>query len=200
MKKILRVDSSIFAQEGMSYQLANELINKLQSRYVDSDVVGRNLSESAVPHLDANWLKALSTSKNERNAEQQNMVAYSDALIAEIQNADIIVLAAPMYNFSVPSVMKAWFDHIARAGVTFRYTENGPEGLLKGKKLYLISTRGGMHKGKSSDTQIPFITTFLNFIGISDIDIIYAEGLNMSDLREEGLEQARKDIEMLTAA
>ncbi|MFC1747687.1 FMN-dependent NADH-azoreductase [Pseudomonadota bacterium] len=170
------------------------------ARAADSHIVQRDLSSEGVPHLDGSWITALGTEADQRTDEQKQQASYSDQLIAEVQAADALVIAAPMYNFSVPSVLKAWFDHIARAGVTFTYTDEGPKGLLIGKTAYVITTRGGLHKDKSSDSQVPFIQNILGFIGIDDIRVIYAEGLNMGgDARDKGLAEARESIHQLAA-
>ena len=122
------------------------------------------------------------------------MVDYSDALIEELRSADTIVFAVPMYNFSVPSTLRAYFDHIARAGVTFRYTATGPEGLIKGKKAYVFITRGGIMSA-DADTQTPYLKQFLGFIGITDVEFFHAEGLAYGDeVREKSLGSARQAI------
>jgi FMN-dependent NADH-azoreductase len=127
-------------------------------------------------------------------------VAYSDALIDELRRADVIVLGLPMYNFGVPSQLKAYFDHIARAGVTFRYTEQGPVGLLAGKKAYVFATRGGVYAGTPLDTQTGYVRDFLRFIGISDVEFVYAEGLAINpQSRESGLARASARIAQLAA-
>ena len=136
----------------------------------------------------------------ERNAEQQAAVAYSDALIDELRRADVIVLGLPMYNFGVPSQLKAYFDHIARAGVTFRYTEKGAEGLVTGKKAYVFAARGGLYAGTPLDTQTAYIRDFLRLLGITDVEFVYAEGLNISETsKNAALAQAARAIERLNA-
>lgn len=198
MKNILRIDSSLFAESGVSSQLADELVAQLL--YNHSQIVSRDLNSEGIPHLDGDWIGALMTEAEKRSEEQLQKAAYSDQLINEVQAADTLIIAAPMYNFSVPSVLKAWFDHIARAGVTFEYTPEGPKGLLTDKTAYVITTRGGLHKDKPSDTQVPFIRNFLAFIGIEDVHVIYAEGLNMGDgARDKGLAEARHTIQHIAA-
>lgn len=201
MKNILRIDSSLFPEESVSGQLAEEVIERLQGEYGELNIVHRNLGEQAIPHLDKEWLEALNSSPEGRSEAQQAKMDFSNQLIHELQKADIIILGVPMYNFGVSSAIKAWFDHVARAGVTFRYTSNGPEGLLKNKQAIAISTRGGLHKDKPSDTQIPFVKNFLAFIGISDVKTVYAEGMNMNEtVREKGLAEARDAIQQITVA
>jgi FMN-dependent NADH-azoreductase len=153
-----------------------------------------------VPHLDAQRFGAFITQPEARNAEQAAVVAYSDALIAELKQADVIVIGLPMYNFGVPSQLKAYFDHIARAGVTFRYTENGPVGMLTGKKAYVFAARGGIYAGTPMDTQTNYVRDFLRFIGLADIEFVYAEGLAISpQSKEAGLANAAAAIERLAA-
>lgn len=201
MKSLLRVDSSLFSEQGVSSSLMDELVAKLQTQSNIKNVKKRDLVNDAIPHIDAEWIQALSLKPNQRSEQQQAKVDYSDRLIEEVEHADILVLALPMYNFSVPSVVKAWFDHLARAGRTFAYTSDGPKGLLTGKTVYLVTTRGGVHKDKASDTQIPFVLNFLNFIGLTQIEVIYAEGLNLGgESREQGIAEARKNINSLVAA
>ena len=129
--------------------------------------------------LDEAALGALFTPAEQRTPEQAARVALDDALIAQVQSADAIVLGVPMYNFGVPVQLKTWIDAIARAGVTFRYTENGPEGLLKGKKVYVALARGGIYRDTPADSQVPYLKGVLGFLGMTDVEFIYAEGLAM---------------------
>lgn len=176
---ILHIDSSLFGQQGVSSQLAEQLLQRF-SRH-QPRITSRRFADQPLPYVDGVHISALMTPATDRSPEQQRLVDLSDQLIAEVQDADVLVIGVPMYNFSVPAMLKSWFDHIARAGVTFRYTANGPEGLLKGKRAYLLASRGGLHQGQPSDSQTALLTTFLNFIGITDIHWIYAEGLNMGE-------------------
>ena len=158
------------------------------------------MSAEPVPHLTQERFAAFLTAPAARTPEQQTIVDYSDALIDELQNADAIVFAVPMYNFSVPSTIRAYFDHIARAGVTFRYTERGPEGLIKDKQVYVFLARGGVYSGEA-DTQTPYLRQFLGFIGLTDAKFIYAQGLAMGEeAREHSLVQARHAIEEIIPA
>lgn len=176
---VLHIESSIFGAQGVSSQLAERLLARLQEG--GATITKRSFASDPIPHLDGAHLTALMTPATDRSAEQQAKADFSDRLIAEVQAADVLVIGVPMYNFSLPSMLKAWFDHIARAGVTFRYTAEGPEGLLKGKKVYLLLSRGGQYLGTAADSQTPLLKTFLNFIGLTDIQSIYAEGLNMGE-------------------
>jgi FMN-dependent NADH-azoreductase len=139
----------------------------------------RDLAANPHPVLDEAALGALFTPAEQRTPEQAARVALDDALIAQVQSADAIVLGVPMYNFGVPVQLKTWIDAIARAGVTFRYTENGPEGLLKGKKVYVALARGGIYRDTPADSQVPYLKGVLGFLGMTDVEFIYAEGLAM---------------------
>lgn len=195
---ILHIESSIFAEKGVSSQLGRTLVDKLRQTTAGATVKSRHFATEPVPHFDGGVLHALMTEPMQRSEEQQSKVAYADQQISDIQWADTLVIGMPMYNFSVPSMLKAWFDYVARAGVTFRYTDQGPEGLLKGKKAYVVATRGGVYKDTPVDTQTPFVETFLNFIGIEDIEFIYAEGLNMGDSnKQKAIEQAENQIQLV---
>jgi FMN-dependent NADH-azoreductase len=158
----------------------------------------RDLAKAPVPHLDANRFGAFVAKPDERTTEQIAVVGYSDTLVAELKGADVIVLAVPLYNFGIPSTLKAYFDHIARAGVTFRYTDKGPVGLLTGKRAIVFATRGGHYAGTALDSQTPYLRAFLGFVGITDVEFVYAEGLAISEAgREAALSGARSRIDEL---
>lgn len=200
MTTILQINTSLFSEGGQSTQLADTLVAALRARHADSRVIVRDVAKQPIPHLDATRAGAFFTPAEKRSAEQQAIVAESDALIEELRSADIVVLGLPMYNFGVPSQLKAYFDHLARAGVTFRYTANGPEGLLADRKFYVLAARGGLYQGTPRDTETGYVRDFLNFIGIRDIEFIYAEGLNISpEKKQSALAQAREQIERLAA-
>lgn len=196
-KQVLRVDSSIFGSNGHSSQLSDHLIEKLKQDG-PVNIVKRDLNAEPLPHLTLDIVNAIGTAENERDTQQREWAEKADQVIAEVKQADIIILTAPMYNFSVPSSVKAWMDYLARAGETFRYTEHGPEGLLTNKKVFVVSSRGGLHFGKASDTQTDFVNTFLNFVGLSDIEWIYAEGLAMSDHKDQSITEAKQRIQALS--
>jgi len=181
MKHLLRIDSSIFSEKGVSTQLAEVLQTGLLRHHPDLEIIHKNLVKNPIPHLTAEVAQAWMTPEADKTEDQKEKTAYSDNLINELRSADAIILTAPMYNFSIPSMLKAWFDHIARAGVTFQYTATGAEGLLEDKPVYLITTRGGLHKGQAHDTEETLIRTFLALIGLKNIKTVYAEGLNMGD-------------------
>ncbi|MBL4581248.1 MAG: NAD(P)H-dependent oxidoreductase [Gammaproteobacteria bacterium] len=194
MKNVLRITASILGEGSVSSQLMDELVTKLGAEE-ELKVTERNFMNQAIPHLDGPWLTALSTAEADRSDEQQAKVAFSDQLVAELQGADTVVISLPMYNFSLPSMLKAWVDHIARAGVTFKYTESGSVGLLKGKKVYLVAAMGGIHETSATDFLRPYMKHIMAFIGLNDVQFITADGLNVSQQRrEQGLASARSEI------
>ncbi|WP_166266545.1 FMN-dependent NADH-azoreductase [Marinobacter caseinilyticus] len=200
MKNILVITASIFGQDGQSSQLVKKTLDNLKAQHPGVSVVYRDLAANPVPHLDADRFGAFSAATDERSGEQQRVVDYSDGLINEIVEADTIVLGVPMYNFGIPSALKAYFDHIARAGVSFRYTAQGPVGLLQDRPVYVLAARGGIYAGTSNDTQTPYIRAFLGFLGIKDVNFVYAEGLNMGDdHKHEALDGAATNIDALIA-
>lgn len=200
MKTLLQVNASIFSNQGQSSKLAEQFLATWQKNNPDAEVIVRDLAQDPVPHLDGPRFLSFLADPQARTTEQQAVVAYSDGLINELKRADIIVLGLPMYNFGVPSTFKAYIDHVARAGVTFRYSETGPVGLLTGKKAYVFATRGGRYVGTPLDTQTVYIQDFLRFIGITDVDFVYAEGLNMGDESRAGaLAEAKEQLERLAS-
>lgn len=200
MKTLLQLNTSLFSAGGQSSRLAEQFVAAWRANNPDARVLVRDLAQEPVPHLDAERFLAFIAKPEERTPRQQEIAAYSDALIAEIQSADVIVLGLPMYNFGVPSTLKAYFDHIARAGVTFRYTENGPQGLVTGKQAYAFAARGGRYLGTSLDSQTGYVRDFLAFLGITEVEFVYAEGLAMGEpSKESALAEARQRLEQLAA-
>ncbi len=200
MTTLLQINSSMFSAGGQSSRLADQFVTAWRASNPGAEVIVRDVDRDAVPHLDAERFGAFLAKPEDRTAAQQAVVDYSDTLIDELKRADVIVLGLPMYNFGVPSVLKAYFDHIARAGVTFRYTEKGPVGLLTGKKAYVFAARGGLYAGTPRDTQTAYVRDFLGFIGISDVEFVYAEGLAIGGERKDAaLAEAQRVIEGLAA-
>ncbi len=200
MSTLLKINASLFSNHGQSSQLTERFVAAWQASHPGTRVISRDLAENPVPHLDGARFGAFLAKPEERSAEQQAVVAFSDALIDELRAADTIVIGLPMYNFGVPSTLKAYFDHIARAGVTFRYTANGPEGLLNGKKAIILAARGGKYVGTAKDSQTTYVRDFLGFIGITDVEFIYAEGLNLGDeSKNAALADAHKAVAELAA-
>ena len=198
MKTLLQLNASLYAGEGQSSRLAARFVEGWRTANPGATVLLRDLAREPVPHLDAQRFGAFLAPADARDADQQAAVAYSDRLIDELRRADVIVIGLPMYNFGVPSMLKAYFDHVARAGVTFRYTESGPLGLLTGKRVYVFAARGGRYAGTSSDTQTGYLRQFLRFLGIEDVELVYAEGLAMGEAdKQTALAQARHAIDGL---
>jgi len=196
--KILQIKSSVFNGSGQSSHLAGEFVARLREERPDAEVVERDVVADPVPHLDGARTGAFFAKPGERSAEQRAVIAYSNALIDEVRSADVLVLGLPMYNFGVPSQLKAWFDHIARAGETFKYTEKGPVGLLTGKKAYVFAARGGLYGDHHSQSE--FVRQFLGFIGITDVEFVYAEGLAISaESRNNSLIAAQARSQRLAA-
>ena len=177
--KILQINSSARSAGANSTRLADSITARLKAANPAAVVELRDLAANPHPVLDEAALGALFTPAEQRTPEQAARVALDDALIAQVQSADAIVLGVPMYNFGVPVQLKTWIDAIARAGVTFRYTENGPEGLIKGKKVYVALARGGIYRDTPADSQVPYLKGVLGFLGMTDVEFIYAEGLAM---------------------
>jgi FMN-dependent NADH-azoreductase len=198
--KILQINTSARSAGANSTRLADSVTARLRAQNPAAVVELRDLASDPHPVLDEAALNALFTPADSRTEDQAARVALDDALIAQVQSADAIVLGVPMYNFGVPVQLKTWLDAIARAGVTFRYTENGPEGLLKGKKVYVALARGGKYRDTPADSQVPYLKTILGFLGLSDAEFVYAEGLAMGAERaEKSFAAAKAQIDALSA-
>lgn len=198
---ILQINSSARREASRSTRLASRLVERLRDSDPDATLTVRNFNDVPHPVLDEAALGALFTPADQRTPEQAARVALDDALIAELQAADVVVLGVPMYNFGVPAPLKNWIDAISRAGVTFRYTEKGPEGLLTGKKVYVALTRGGQYRNTPADTQVPYLKTVFTFLGLTDVHFVYAEGLAMgAGAEHNGLSSAYDQIDEAVAA
>ena len=193
---ILQINASARREGANSTRVANSVVDRLKAANPGAQVTLRDLAVTLHPVLDETALGALFTPVDQRTPEQAARVALDDALIAELQAHDTLVLGVPMYNFGVPVQLKSWIDAIARVGVTFRYTEKGPEGLLKGKKVYVALARGGLYRDTDKDAQVPYLKNVLGFLGMTDVSFIYAEGLAMGPAAaEKGFAQAHADLE-----
>ncbi len=192
MSRILVIESSARQQGSVSRELTQQFIANWQAAHPADQVQVRDLAAEPVPHLDATLLGGWMTPSEQQNDAEKAALARSNQLTDELLAADVLVLAAPMYNFAIPSTLKAWLDHVLRAGVTFKYTETGPQGLLTGKRAFVLTARGGIYAGSALDHQEPYLRQALAFIGIHDVQFIHAEGLNLgAEFSEKGLAQAK---------
>jgi FMN-dependent NADH-azoreductase len=203
MKNLLYVTASLSGPNSRSGLIGGEFLAAWQAAHGEARVIHRDLGTGTVPHLSGEHLKAWATAPEQRSDREHALTRESDPLLAEVEAADVIVIAAPMYNFAIPSTLKSWIDHIVRAGRTFRYTAEGkPEGLLEDKKVYVIAARGGIYTGaspvKALDFQEPYLRAILGFIGLTDVTFVHVEGQLMGpETAEAGLVRAR---EILTGA
>lgn len=197
MKKILHIISSPRGAASMSIKLGNAVIEKIQETYAGAIVNEHNLARKLFPHLEEVHLTAFFTPVENRSAENIEAIRHSDEAIEELQNADIIVIDVPFYNFGIPSTLKAWIDHIARAGVTFKYGENGPEGLVKDKKVYLAIASGGVYSEgpmKAYDFATPYLKSVLGFMGMTDVSVFRVEGVSMPVVQDTALKKGIESI------
>ena len=198
MKTLLQIRSSIFSDGGQSSQLANRYVENWKKANPGAKVIVRDLALEPVPHLDGARFGAFLAKPDARTPAQAEVIGYSDALIQELKDADVVVLGLPMYNFGIPSTLKAYFDHIARAGATFKYTEKGPVGLLIGKQVFVFAARGGLYAGTPRDTQTSYVREFLGFLGMTNIQFVYAEGLAISpQSKEQSVASAQAQVDRL---
>lgn len=192
MSQVLVIESSARQQGSVSRQLTEQFIQQWQAAHPGDQVTVRDLALEPVPHLDSNLLGGWMTPVAQQTAAEQTALLRSNLLSDELLAADVLVLAAPMYNFAIPSTLKAWLDHVLRAGVTFKYTETGPQGLLSGKRAFVLTARGGIHAGTGLDHQEPYLRQALGFIGIHEVRFIHAEGQSMGgEVAANGLTQAQ---------
>lgn len=195
MSHVLVIESSARQQGSVSRELTQQFIAKWQAAHPADQIQVRDLAAEPVPHLDATLLGGWMTPSEQQSEAEKAALARSNQLTDELLAADVLVLAAPMYNFSIPSTLKAWLDHVLRAGVTFKYTETGPQGLLTGKRAFVLTARGGIYAGSGLDHQEPYLRQALAFIGIHDVQFIHAEGLNLgAEFSEKGLAQAKAKL------
>ncbi len=186
--RVLRIDASARVGDSVTRELADRFIAGLAQRAGEVALTRRDLAHG-LPFIGADWIAANFTAADARNAEQHAALAGSDALVEEIQAAGVWVIATPIYNFGVPASLKAWIDQIARAGVTFRYTEEGPRGLLTDRKVYILVASGGTEVGSAIDFATPWLRFVLGFLGITDVEVIAADCGNLRGIvaaREAG--------------
>lgn len=193
--KLLHLKTSLFGDQGQSAKLAEEFLQLWRAKHASGTIVTRDLAAAPLPHLDGERFGAFLAAPEQRSAAQQAIVAESDALIEELRAADELLIGMPMYNFAAPTQFKVWIDHIARAGVSFRYTENGPVGLLGSKRITVIATRGGQYSGTPADAQTPWLRQIFGFLGFNDVTFIYAEGYALgAEAAAKASEQGRAQI------
>jgi FMN-dependent NADH-azoreductase len=198
--QILQINTSARSVGANSTHVADLITAQLKEEHPESSLRLRDMAREPHPMLDEPALNALFTPADQRSEAQSARMAQDDALIHEVQNSDIIVLSVPMYNFGISIQLKSWFDAIAKAGVTFRYSENGPVGLLKGKKVYVALARGGIYRDTPNDTQVPYLKLMLGFLGMTDVHYIYAEGFAMGpEAATNAMQEAKQQINDLFA-
>jgi FMN-dependent NADH-azoreductase len=198
MSRVLIIESSARQQDSVSRQLTQTFISQWQTAHPTDHITVRDLAANPVPHLDINLLGGWMKPAEQRTDIEQVSLERSNQLTDELLAADVLVMAAPMYNFAIPSTLKAWLDHVLRAGVTFKYTDTGPQGLLSGKRAYVLTARGGIYAGSTADHQEPYLRQVMAFIGIHDVTFIHAEGMNLGgDFQEKGLSQANAKLSLV---
>jgi FMN-dependent NADH-azoreductase len=203
MKNILFIQSSPRDSESYSQRVARSIVDDLTKRYRDAKVTVHNLAANPPPHVGPAFVGGLSSAREKLSSQQAAALAVSDKLIDELTAADILVLAVPMHNLGIPSTLKAWIDHVVRAGRTFTYTANGPQGLVKGKRAIVVLASGGVYSTgptKAVDFQEPYLRTILGFIGITDVDVVRVEGVAMGQIGAEkafnsAMEESQKLLE-----
>ncbi|HEO1800132.1 TPA: NAD(P)H-dependent oxidoreductase [Acinetobacter baumannii] len=193
MAKILVLKSSIMGEGSQTNRLIDVMLEHRKDQGLQDDITIRNLAEMNLPVLDLEIFQALRRAENV-NQDIQRIVALSDELIAELKSADLLVIGAPMYNLNVPTQLKNWFDLVARARQTFRYTETYPQGLVEGVKAVVVSSRGGIHVGQETEAVTPYLKAVLGLMGIHDVDFIYAEGLDMQAYRSNALDLSSQQV------
>ena len=201
MSKVLVLKSSILANYSQSNVLADYFVEQWRQQHNDDQTQVRDLAADPIPVLDGELVGALRPSDAPLTPRQQDALDLSNTLIEELKASDVIVIAAPMYNFNISTQLKNYFDLVARAGVTFRYTEAGPEGLLKGKKVYVLTSRGGIHKDTDTDLVTPYLRVFLGFIGLTDVEFVFEEGIAYGpDMATKAQQDAKALISQLATA
>lgn len=197
MKRVLHITSSPRSESSISKKLGNAVVEKITNKYPDRILKKRDLTNPLFPHLEETHINAFFTPAENRTSEQLETVKLSDTVIDELHEADIIIIEAPLYNFSITSTLKSWLDHIARAGKTFSYNENGPEGLVKNKKVYLAFSSGGVYsegERQAYDFVVPYLQQTLGFMGMTDISVVRAEGLSVPVIQETALQKGIESI------
>ena len=197
MKRILHLISSIQGNESYSYKLSNAIVNKVIEKYPGSTVEEVNLNDPEIRHLNPTIFQAMFMPGDQLTAEARESIRYSDEAVKQLMASDIIVIGAPLYNFTIPSTLKAWIDYITRPGITFGYTENGPVGMVSGKKVYVAMSSGGIFSegpSKDNDFVAPYLKAFLGLLGMTDLTVFRAEGIKVAGVKEHALEKGIASI------
>jgi FMN-dependent NADH-azoreductase len=197
MKNILYLKSSIQGAASYSVQLGNAVLERIQEKYPDSTIDELDLVDNEIPHLNPSVLQAFFVPKDELTDEQKELIRLSDLLVKQLFSSDIIVIGAPLINFTIPSSLKAWIDHITRAGVTFGYSETGPVGKVVGKKVYIAMSSGGVYSegpGKANDFVAPYLVAFLRVLGMTDVTVFRVEGLKVPGVKDNAMQKALDSI------
>lgn len=197
MKRILHLISSIQGNESYSYKLSNAIVNKVIEKYPGSTVEEVNLNDQEIPHLNPVILQSMFTPGDQLTDEGRASIRYSDEAVKQLMASDIIVIGAPLYNLTIPTTLRAWGDHITRAGITFGYSENGPVGMVTGKKVYVAMSSGGIYSegpSKGNDFVAPYLKAFLGLLGMTDVTVFRAEGVKLPGVKEHALEKGIASI------
>lgn len=197
MKRILHLISSMQGKESYSIKLGHAIIDKIQEKYPGSTLEELNLVDIEIPHLNPAVLRTFFIPGDQLTEEDKASIRFSDEVVKQLMEADIIVIGAPLYNFTIHSALKAWIDHVTRAGITFGYSENGPVGMVTGKKIYVAMSSGGVYSegpGKNNDFVAPYLNAFLGFLGMTDQTVFRAEGLKVPGVKEHAMERAIESI------
>lgn len=193
MKKILHLQSSLMGNDSYSIELGNIIVEKIGQKYPGSTVETLDLVARNMPHLTPGVLRTFFMAEDQLTEADIESVSLSNQLVEQLMSTDIVVIGAPLINYTIPSVLKAWIDHVTRAGITFGYGENGPVGKVTGKKVYIAMSSGGVYSegpGKANDFVAPYLKAFLGFLGMTDVSVIRAEGLKVPGIKETAMEKA----------
>ena len=197
MLRLLRIECSLHGANGQSTRLVRLFSDLLLAARPDTQITVRDLAGAPLPHLNGATFAAFAVPADQRSDAQRALVATSDTLVQELRDADVLVLGLPMYNFGVPSSLKAYIDHVMRAGVTFSYGATGPQGLLPNKRVFILGARGGNYAGTAMDMQLPYVRQVLAFMGMVDLQVVLAEGMARANLRDASIAAADAEVQAL---
>lgn len=199
MKRILHLISSIQGNNSYSIQLGNAIVEKIQDKYPNNTLQEVNLTQLEIPHLNSDTLKSFFTPEDQLSTEGKEFIKYSNEAVKQLLDADIIVIGAPLYNFTIPTTLQNWINHITRAGITFGYGENGPVGKVNGKQVYVAMSSGGVYSegpGKANDFVSPYLKAFLGLLGMTDVKVFRAEGVKIPGIQDFALQKGIESIEI----